>query len=153
MEGNPAMRKLIVAALFFTALFFSPTKEIAASEEVLPPAEESEAFRQYLRRPRIELAKLIYLMDRFRSSDFEVIYDGNTYDVGTAVNYAKGYIAEHHKRDEKADHWVKVHAYRSDPGGKIIYAKASNGKRYIVRDLLLKELEILNQLAGKYEAS
>jgi hypothetical protein len=122
---------------------FSSLEGMANSGYALTPFRESEAFQRYLRGPRSELAKLLFLINRFRDTEYKVIFNGNTYDANTAVKYARDFIYKRY-RNEPAGRWVKIHAYRSDPGGKIIYLKDPEGAMRPVRDALLEELDALN---------
>ncbi len=134
---------LVLALLAFT--IFSPARGLAESEDFLPPAAESDALHRYALRPKSELSKIIYLMDRVRNTNLMVIYNGNTYDSQTAVEYARQYIAKHYKK-EKAASWVKIHAYRSNLDGPVITIKNPGGKQKVAREILLEELETLNRL-------
>jgi hypothetical protein len=127
-------------------LFVSGPAEGRAEDyrQYLPPIEESRAYQQYTLRPKTELSKLLYLMDRFRDSKFEVIFDGTIYKAPKAINLAKSYIAEHYD-DEEAKQWVKQNAYRSITRGEVIYVKDPKGKRYQAKDVLLEELTLLEK--------
>lgn len=109
----------------------------------LEPRGTSAAFNQYLRRPKTELSKLIFLMDRFKSSSAEVIYDGAHYDSEFALKAAKSYMAKHYHKNQEADAWIRENAYRSNPGRKVILYQERNGDAKPLRDVLLKELELL----------
>lgn len=140
------MRSLRVAAflLLSLGLLGSAQKVPPLSEEGLPPIEESEAFRRYLRRPKTELARLLYLADRFLNTEFQVIYNGHPYDSNTAVKYARSYIFKNHKK-EKAESWIKVHAHRAGNSGEIIYVKYPSGAKRPAREFLLEELQRLDE--------
>lgn len=122
-----------------------PAEASSSLEEFLPPLKESTAYKRYLHRPRTEMSKLLYLFDRFLNTDFKVVYDGTTYDSKTAIYYGRIYVAKNY-HGEKAIHWLKIHAYRSQPRGKIIYLKYPNGKKRPLRDVLLEELGALEKI-------
>src|SRR5437868_6872523 len=52
----------------------------APIEKPLPPGfvplKDSVAFQQYQRRPKSDLSKLLFLIDRFSQTDIEIIYEG-----------------------------------------------------------------------------
>lgn len=110
----------------------------------MPSLQQSEAYRQYAHRPRTELSKLVYLMDRFRSSDFVIFSDGMIYDADFALKFAKKYLSKNYNK-ERAEHWIKVHAYRTPGAGKIIDIQFSDGTRRPLRDVLLEELKVLER--------
>lgn len=112
----------------------------------LPPREESAAYQQYVKRPRTDLSKLIYLMDRFKGSDFKILFDSNEYQSSEALRYAKTYLAKNYKSNEKAESWLKTHSYRSPTMGKVIYFKFSDSQYQPLRDVLLEELRELEDI-------
>jgi len=126
----------------------SPGSPAAASRQAFPSVEQSAAYQQYVKRPKSELSKLIYLMDRFRDSKVQAIYDGNPYDATEAANLTHKYLARNYKKDQSAEHWVKIHSYSSLPAGNIIYIQFSNGQKRPARDVLLEELKTLKNIQG-----
>lgn len=114
--------------------------ESVAAVFLLEPLQTSAAFKQYQKRPKSELSKLIFLMDRFKGSPAEVIYDGSHYDSELALKTAKAYIAKHYKKKQPAENWIREHAYRSYPGRKVIFFKTPDGTPRPLRDVLLEEL-------------
>ncbi len=130
--------KLSICA-FFIMLTLTP---FAYGDAVqLSPYQESQAYKTYQRRPKTELSKLVYVMDRYKSSDYKVIFDKVEYDSLTALKYAKNYVAKHYKK-QNAEDWIKDHAYRS-PSGQVIYLKEPSGKTKNLRDALIEELQPL----------
>ena len=111
-------------------------------ERVLPPQVQSTAYQRYQNRPKNELSKLIYLMDRFKGTEYKVLYNQTEYDSETALQQAKNYIAKHYHQED-AIQWIQAHAYRS-ASGEIIYLKSTDGKTEILRDALTHELKTLN---------
>lgn len=120
----------------------------ASLTDLWPPVQQSPAFEQYLKRPSTELSKLIFLMDYFKNAEVKVVYDNNEYDSAEALRYAKKYLAKNYKSNENAAKWLKTHANRSQPGGKVIYFKFSDGRSSPILDLLLEKLTTLEQSAS-----
>lgn len=129
---------MISAALSFPGI-------AAAEEYALAPHTESFAYKQYQLRPKSELSKLYYLMDRYNGSDFKVLYDGAEYDSGAALKYAKSYIAKHYRK-QPARAWVTENAYRSG-SGSAIYLKSPEGKTTLLRDALIEELKTIETVS------
>ena len=139
------MKKIIlVLILGLAAGFFRQEPVFGDAVPSLPGLQESDAYKQYSKRPKGELSKLIYLMDRFRGTDFKVIYDDFAYDSNRALKFSKQYISDHYK-NEPAENWVKLNSYRSRPGNKIIYLKYPDGKSRPLKDALIEELHLLQQ--------
>jgi hypothetical protein len=131
-------------AVVLTALFFTG---IAGAEPAETPLQASPAFKNYLNRPKTELSKLVYLMDRFKGTDAVVIYEGRQYPYKEALPKAKGYLKEHYKDNAPAEAWIAEHCYRSRQSNKIIHVKHPDGRMELLRDVLLTELKALNQVA------
>lgn len=110
-----------------------------ALEAVMPPFQETAAYQQYQKRPKSELSKLLYLMDRFKSSPLIVIYDRVEYESSVALKHAKSYVSKHYHREDAAS-WIRENAYRSSGGG-VIYVKYPDGKKRVLRDVLIEELQ------------
>lgn len=125
------------------ALTVAGVSYAAISAQGLQPYQESPAYKQYQKRPKSELSKLIYLMDRFKGSQYTVLFDGAEYDSLKALKYAKSYIAKHYQKEE-AENWLRDHAYRS-PSGKVIYLKTPEGKTEVLRDSLIQELKLVQK--------
>lgn len=109
----------------------------------LQPFQETMAYQQYQKRPKSELSKILYLMDRFRKTQLKVIYDRVEYESDEALKHAKSYVAKHYHREKAAD-WIRDNAYRSH-SGSIIYVKFPDGNQRLLRDLLVEELQNINQ--------
>ena len=89
-----------------------------------------------------EMSKLFRILQIYHAKDGRIIYNGNTYDLKTAVERARLYIvAQYH--GENAAAWVRDHLYLSPDKGKIIYLASPDGSRRPLRDVLLTELERL----------
>ena len=117
-----------------------------ASEDILPPFRESEAYQRYIHRPRTEFTKLLYLVDRFHNADLEILYEGRPYRLS---NFTTAQVILHilkHYRMETAEAWIGLNTYRSSPGGRIIQVRYPGGKLRPARDVLLEELKTLQSV-------
>ena len=137
------MKKVFLLFLL-TPIIFSGIERPAVSDDSLPPLQESEAYRRYASRTKVEFSKLLYLMDRLWGTPFKVVYDGTTYDTNFPKAKILIYFFQHY-RMEKADQWIRTRTYRSVPENNIVYLKYPNGKLRPARDVLLEELDRLNQ--------
>ena len=123
---------------FVLAFFVFSFPSLAASEEsVLVPFKESAPYQQYLRRPKGELSKLAYLMDRLSTPDLKVLSDGDEFAADYFMKDAKRYLP--YSRHENAVNFIKNYFYRSD-SGTILYLKYPDGHLRSLRDVLLEEL-------------
>jgi len=146
---NPWLKKGS-GILLLAFLIFSPLDEQMIAEEPLRSPKESQAYQRYHLRPKTELSRLLYLMDRFVGTPIQVIYNGNAYDADRAVKYARGYIARHYQ-NENVELWIQRNTYRSNPEGRIIYFRYPDGSRRPARDALLEELDKLDRGAADFK--
>ncbi len=124
----------------FLFLFYAPFCHADSASGILVPYQQSPAYQQYQKRPKSELSKILYLMDRFRERrDFKVVLSQVEYDSEQSLKYAKDYIARHYHQ-EKAKEWVMENAYRGSDGN-IFYLKYPDGQQKILRDALVEELK------------
>ena len=139
-----SVRKLF--HLFLSVALFWPSSAWADPKNELPPFEYSEICRRTMKGTQSELAKLLCLMGRIWNTDFQIVFNGNTYDANSAVKFGRSYLFKNYKDSEKADRWIKKHVYRQ--GNGIIYLKYPSGKQRPIATVLLEELKILNQRIG-----
>lgn len=104
--------------------------------------DKSAAYEHYTRRPRTEFSKLMYLKDVIRQSNYDIIYNGKIYDPDNIISMITMYMRMNYKK-EKAENWIERHAYRSASKGQIIYLRDLQGKRLVLKDVLLQELRAL----------
>jgi hypothetical protein len=123
-----------------------PFKNAAAlPKERLSPLssfEESPAYKQYLRRPKSELSKLIFLLDHLKKGSFLILYNNKPYEAMKIMTLVKGYMVINYRK-EKAEDWIQAHAYKSRSKGLVMYLQYPDGSRRILRDVLLEELSRL----------
>ncbi len=127
------MRKII---LNFLVLMICTT---AIYAQGLGEFKTSDAYKSYLKRPKNELSKLIYLLDRFNAPGVEIKLDGNIYTTDKAFPYSKGYLSKNYKK-EKAEDWIRAHCYRSREKNDVLYMRVGDEKFEPVRDVLIREL-------------
>lgn len=95
--------------------------------------------------PQTEIGKILYLFQLYREKDFKIIFNGTTYDMETAVQRARMFLAAHYQ-GEKAAAWIRSRLYRSPDKREVIYVAFPNGSRRPLRDVLI---ETLNELPVK----
>ncbi len=146
-KTNPFRGKFVLAALLF---FFSSS--LALAEPLffpLPPLQQSEAFLQFERRPVSELSKLYYLINRFKTCNIIINYDGGHYKANWAAPYVTAFLMLHYRKDETARRWVMNYCHRT-PSRKLIWAICPDGTKRPASEVLLHELEILEKhLSGE----
>ena len=133
------MKKTILS---FMAMMVCAT---AVYAQGLGDFQGSGAYKNYLKRPKNELSKLIYLLDRFNAPSVEIKLDGNIYTTDKAFPYSKGYLSKNYKK-EKAEDWIRAHCYRSREKNEVLYMRVGNESFEPVRDVLINELGQLRAL-------
>jgi hypothetical protein len=139
------MNKMILLSLLACAIldpkpgFANPAMPAPAP---VPVPENNPAYQNYLKRPKCELSKLMYLADRIKDSrTYKVIYKDREYEAALMAPIVRRYVAKNYK-NESAQDWIKAHAYKTRDG-RFIYVKYPGGRLRVLRDVLLEELKQL----------
>jgi hypothetical protein len=117
---------------------------ILAVDELVPPAHQSDAFRQFTTRPYSELSKILYLIDRFGSTDVEILYDGHYYHARFAKQVARWFLF-HHYRKETAEQWIWRWCNKTVVTNNLIWVRFQDGTSRLAREVLLEELGALEK--------
>ena len=107
--------------------------------------KQSSAYKRYAQRPKSELSKLLFLMERFRSMEASIVFDGFEYDANKSSRMGKKYLMKNYKKKETAEKWIQLHTYRSPKKGEVIYIKLRNGTYDTLRNALLQEMKALEK--------
>ncbi len=129
--------------LIFMTLIGLPS--LWASESFLPPLRESEAFKQYQKRHQSELSKLIYLIDRYKDTKVQVLYDGAYYDTDIAVRIVRWFLGQNYKNGQTSREWIERYATTTIMYGTPIFFKLPDGTLRLARDLFWEELQALEE--------
>lgn len=143
------MKKQFSFVMFLLIFFQIATaafskQDSLAVEAGIPSIQESQAFTEYAKRPQTELSKLLFLIDRFSDTQFEVIYDGTYYEADFVEKVSRWFLSYRYKQ-ESAEKWVNVWCSTTMVQGNPIWVKMPNGKFRLAREVLLEELGNLNQ--------
>lgn len=91
---------------------------------------------------RPELAKLLFVVERYRDSNFKVIYDGAEHDMNSTIPSARVYVQRNYN-GERAETWIKKYLYHSPTRDQVIVLKSPEGRERSLRDALLDDLRKL----------
>ena len=116
----------------------------------LPPVRESDAFHEYKKRSPSELSRILYLIDRFKGTKIEVLYEGTFYNTQVAVPIARWFLAVNYKK-QTAEQWVKQYCTSTFSYGIPIRLKLPDNTFRSSRDLLLEELADLKKAEAEDE--
>ncbi len=115
------------------------------------PVEGTEAFRQYMMRPRSDYSTLLYLIDRMGVYDLDILYDGYHYKSKFIVPFGRWFLARNYK-NQTMDEWIKQWCNRSLKRGELIWVDGPDKKLRLSRDILAAELKALEDAVKNEEA-
>ena len=138
-------RGLILGLVILPVIFPVPA---AAFDAGMPPISESKAYRQFLERPFSDLSVLIYLIDRFRETPIEIVYDRHYFPAALAAGVAKWFLAVQYRK-ETPSQWVRKWCSDSVPGGEPIWVKDGRGAFARSHDVLMNELHNLQEVCAQ----
>jgi len=124
---------ILLACGFLGVSIMPPFKGFSRAERLL------EEIRHGLHP---EFAKILFVMESYRDSDFKVVLDGTQYQIRSAFGRAQSYLRRNY-HGEVAEAWIKNHLYRSSQRGEVIYLKFPDGNQRPLRDVLLEDLRRL----------
>ena len=136
---------VLVVAVVFSLCGMAPAVFAA---EGLEPLETSKAYQEFLKKPANDLAKMICVLNYFRTAPVVVQYEGIDYPAQLAYPVGLVYLMTNY-RNEDPQAWIKKNCYRTLSGNSIIYLKFQDGKTRPARDVLLEKFRELEEALGK----
>ncbi|MEI7751059.1 MAG: hypothetical protein WCJ71_03110 [Candidatus Omnitrophota bacterium] len=139
------MKKFLVSIVLSISLSFSFLGMVPAvlGAEGLEPIEQSQAYQEFLKKPANDLAKMVCLLNYFRTAPVVVQFDGTDYTAQAAYPFGLVYLMTNY-RNEQPEQWAKKHCYRTLFGNNIIFFKFQDGSSRPARDVIIdkyRELE------------
>ena len=131
----------LISAVFLGAVFFLSLVPGVRAQE---PIRETEAYRQFTKKPQNDFSKIIFLMNYYRTAPFTIVFDGSDFTPDFAFPFAQIYLFIHYK-GEKAAPWIKKNCYRSPVGQNIIYLRFPSGKYKPAKEVILRDLAQLEK--------
>ncbi len=134
------MKKFFVSVVLFGSFcfVFMGTVPAVFGGEGLEPVEQSQAYQEFLKKPGNDLAKMICLLNYFRTAPVVVRFEGVDYTAQAAYPFGLVYLMTNY-RNEKPDDWAKRHCYRSLFSNSIIFFKFQDGSSRPARDVILEK--------------
>ena len=112
------------------------------------PLRDSSAYRQFKLRDVSDFSKLVYLIDRFGSTDIQIVYDNHYFKATFAARVARWFLKRNYRK-ETPQEWVMRWCNTSIPAGNLIWIKLPDGKFRLAREVLFEELAALEQAIGQ----
>lgn len=144
-----------VIAVLALGFFIAQQNPLFSEEKPLYPGfvppPQSKAYEQFMMRPQSDLSKLIYLIDRFVDSDVQVMYENHYYPASFAARIARAFLPGHY-HNEKPETWVMQWCSTSFPSGSPIWMKFPNETYKLGREVLMKELKLLDDTLAQQSA-
>lgn len=139
------------AAVFLFCSLFVPgifAESAPKSTVQMKPIEQSEAYQEYLQKPKGNLGKLLFGLNYFRTAPVILQYDGVEYSMAFAYPIGMAYLMTQY-HDESPVKWIKKHCYRSPTANKIMYFKYPDGSFRVVRDVFIETLKTLEKVESQ----
>lgn len=109
---------------------------------------ETKAYEQFRARPQSEFSKLLFLIDRFSEADIQIVYDGHYFSTRFVSRLARWFLSRKY-RSETSTEWILRWCSTTVPKGNYIWVKLPDGRFRRAREILLKELQLLEQVAAE----
>lgn len=137
----------VVLSLSFSFAFWG-TVPAALGAEGLEPVGQSQAYQEFLKKPGNDLAKMICLLNYFRTAPVVVQFDGIDYTAQVAYPFGLVYLMTNY-RNEQPVQWAKKHCYRTLFGNNIIFFKFQDGSSRPARDVIIEKYHELEEAQQK----
>ena len=117
----------------------------------LEPVAQSKAYQEFLKKPRNDLAKMICLLNYFRTAPVMVRFEGVDYTSEAAYPFGLIYLMTNY-RGEKPSDWARKHCYRSIFSNSVILFKFQDGSARPSRDVILEKFVELEEALRQRDA-
>lgn len=139
----------VVLSVFFSMVFLEMVPAVLGAEG-LQPVEQSQAYQEFLKKPaNNNLAKMICLLNYFRTEPIVVQFDGTDYTAQAAYPFGLVYLMTNY-HNEQPEQWARRHCYRSLFGNNIIFFKFQDGTSRPARDVILEKYHELEEAQRKW---
>ena len=145
-----AMKKFLTSSIlyiFLGGICFGSVSTAWAMDQWQPLAE-SDAYQEFLKKPKNNLSKMICILNYFRTAPVMVQYEGIDYTAPFAYPFGLVYLMTNY-HDENPEQWTKKNCYRSLLGNTIIYFKFQDGSYHPARDVLIEKFHELEAIEKK----
>lgn len=147
-----SFRSLVLPGLFLMFLGLTVSAFAEEGTFALYPeigrVQDSDAYKQYLLRPRSEYSKLLFLIDRLGSVEVDVLYDGIHYKMDFIAPFARIFLSRNY-HNETAQDWVMKWCNRSIRLSELIWVDLPNKKVKLAREILGNELKALDDAVAQ----
>jgi hypothetical protein len=110
----------------------------------LEPVAQSKAYQEFLKKPGNDLAKMVCLLNYFRTAPVIVRFEGVDYTSEVAYPFGLIYLMTNY-RGEKPEAWARKHCYRSIFSNSVILFKFQDGSSRPARDVILDKFVELEE--------
>ncbi len=137
----------VVLSISFSFVFLGTVPSVLGTNE-LEPVEQSQAYQEFLKKPGNDLAKMICLLNYFRTAPIVVRFEGVDYTAQAAYPFGLVYLMTNYHNENPED-WAKRHCYRSLFGNNIILFKFEDKSSRPARDVILEKYHELEEAQRK----
>ena len=140
--------KRFLSGVFLSVFFSLAFWGTGWGAEGLEPLAQSQAYREFLKKPGNDLSKMICLLNYFRTAPVLVRFEGVDYTAEAAYPFGLVYLMTNY-RNEEPEQWAKKHCYRSLFSNSIIFFKFQDGSSRPARDVILEKYRELEAIQKK----
>lgn len=137
----------VVLSLSVCFIFLGSVHTVWGAEG-LEPLAQSTAYQEFLKKPGTDLAKMICVLNYFRTAPVVVQYDGIDYTAEAAYPVGLVYLMTNY-RNEQPEEWAKKHCYRTLFGNNIIFFRFQDGSSRPARDVIIEKYHELEEALRK----
>ncbi|MFH0984367.1 MAG: hypothetical protein V1882_02400 [Candidatus Omnitrophota bacterium] len=112
--------------------------------EGLEPVAQSKAYQEFLKKPGNDLAKMVCLLNYFRTAPVVVRFEGIDYTAEVAYPFGLVFLMTNY-RGENPEAWARKHCYRSIFSNSVILFKFQDGSFRPARDVILEKFVELEE--------
>jgi hypothetical protein len=144
------MKKFLADVVLPVSLSFVllGTATVVWGADGLEPVAKSQAYQEFLKKPANDLAKMICILNYFRTAPVVVQYDGIDYPAQVAYPVGLVYLMTNY-HNEQPEQWARKHCYRTLFGNNIIFLKFQDGSSRPARDVIIEKYHELEEAQQK----
>lgn len=136
-----------VLSISFSFIFWGTVPAVLGAEG-LEPLAQSKAYQEFLKKPGNDLAKMVCLLNYFRTAPVMIQFDGIDYTPEIAYPVGLVYLMTNY-HNEQPEQWARKHCYRTLFGNNIIFLKFQDGSSRPARDVIIEKYHELEEAQQK----
>lgn len=137
----------VVLSISFGFVLWGTVPAVLGAEG-LEPVAQSKAYQEFLKKLGNDLAKMVCLLNYFRTAPVVIQFDGIDYAPEVAYPIGLVYLMTNY-HNEQPEQWARKHCYRTLFGNNIIFLKFQDGSSRPARDVIIEKYHELEEAQQK----